>query len=253
MTAKKGTLWKTSWNRGRGTPNPDSVGNMAFFINFFGDFGVARYQSAALSTLGTSLPFWFAAVGSGVGGTFRAGSISAGWDATVDGDVSPFEASFIAKVAPTFGNIHDEMIVPGATFVEAVIVEVSAHGTGYRVRAFFENQQYQVVYSDAAYVPMSGSVPIQLFPAESGAFHGGCGGNSALTGDEMRQWFLDLKSNLEIQPIPGKTTHLFTATSVFPLVPATLPNGAGAQNLDYTVVSDQPVPTNVLVPVRFNW
>lgn len=82
--------------------------------------------------------------------------------------------------------------------------------------------------------------------------HGWVGGNSLLTNSEIKQWFISSRYNLEIAEIPGKTSDRITATSVAPLAPATLPNLAGGQSMDYVVnVLPDPVVRNVLVPVTF--
>lgn len=247
-------IWKTPWNRARGTPDVDPSGNMPFFNTFDdGDGNRWEYRSAAVSTLGAALPFWYGLVGIGIGGNFGAGGFGGGgWNAAVSGNLT--QVTYTAAVNPTFtlADITDSMTVPDISFVEAVIVVVTVLDGGYRVRAYFQNQQYLVFDSVAAYVPGAPTLQFQL-PFQ-GALHGAAGGAFDLTSDEMSQWFLDLKSNLAIQAIPGKTSHLYSASSVFPLVPAVLPNGAGVQTLDLTAVgAPVSVPANTMVPVKFNY
>lgn len=257
MTRRTGTLWKTSWNRRRGTPIPDPV-DMPYFILFDnGDGNIAQYRSPVDSLLGETLPFWFGVVGLGLGGGFRAGGASSsGWAGTVFGSPGSPDSTIggASSVAPGTGESLS-MTVPGTVgYAEAVLVVVEEDGSGFRVRTYFNAQEYIVVYSTDPYTPPAPGVPLILDPGEAGALHGGCGGDGLLTTAEMSEWFAALKRNASMPSIPGKTTHFYSAADVFPSVPNPLPSaGTEAQDLELLVIEGQPAPQNIMLPTRFNW
>lgn len=253
MTSKKGSLWKTSWNRGRGAPPSPIVGNMAFFQNFRSAVvNNAFYTTGVLSTLGAALPFWFGVVGIRPLGDqkFSAPNTLDSIRPTSDTDLVNINGTVNGLISVTFDL---SVAAPGNDNVCAALVQVTKDpsGTTFTVRVRLCDQVEQVVHGDAASVPPA--FPLTMSPnALPGAFHGLCGGPGVLTADEMKTWFKQLKATLVIPGIPGKTTHRYSAGVVFPLVPALLANlGTDAtQNMTLTTVG-APAPANVLIPVRF--
>lgn len=245
MTAKRGTSWKTSWNRKRGTPEVTPV-NMAFFRTFSSTITPeAVYQTTGDSTLGATATFWFASVGVHFNQFARA-SPALG--------VQPTSAlDNVAAVGFVSGTgFLAELPVSGDDFVCATLVTVTAVGAGARF-AVHVDDQVSTFGTVATFTPATLELILDA-ASLPGAFHGFAGGegvNPSLV--EIRQWFKDLKRNLAIQEIPGKTTHLYSAAAVYPLVPGTLTNlGSDAtQDLTLTTLSGTPSPTNVLLPVRF--
>lgn len=254
MTFKKGTLWKTSWNRGRGTPPTSIVGQMAFFSDFqTDDLSIySEYRTAAPPGLGAVSPYWFAAVGTGGFGGFF-GSFPA-YTATVRGNNTTGLVDVDGRVISSAGDYMASLLNQGPDSVSAVLVTVQVVATDVQVQVYFADQIYQFIADAGSFSPPS--VPLLLYPGGStGRIHGACGGDVMPTADEVAQWFADLKANLEITAIPGKTTHLYSAASVFPAVPVTLPNdqNPGTDDMTYTVTSGVPTPANTLINVRFPW
>jgi hypothetical protein len=253
MTAKKGGLWKTAWNRGRGTGIPDPLGPMAFFQDFASPGNTARYSTLGPSTLATSLPFWYAAVGMRYGPT--------------QGPVSANPAFFqikpgsVTDLVSAIGNLSGAdtyvlpLAVPGDDFISASLVVVEASGLLFRFRVHLDDQVSQRFDSTGPFVPAT--FPISISPGPlPGAFHGFAGGSVVPTIAEIKQWFTTLKTSLKIPEIPGKTTHRYSVASIPPAtVPPILPNigSAGfAQDMTLSVVG-APTPANVLIPTRFAW
>lgn len=258
MTFKKGTLWKTSWNRGRGTPPTSIVGQMAFFSDFQNvDLtNNARYFTAAPPSLGSAPPFWYAVVG--MGGTVAGGggsfSTLPAYDGTVSGDGSTGLLEAEGQVMSASGDYLLSLANQGSDTVSAVLVIAQLVASAIQVRVFFADQMYQYIADAGPFSPPS--LALSLHPSGPlGRIHGACGGDVVPTDDEVAQWFADLKANLEITAIPGKTTHLYSAASVFPAVPVTLPNdqNQGTDDMTYTILSGAPTPANTLINVRFPW
>lgn len=252
MTAKKGSLWKTSWNRARGSA-PQGTVDMAFFRNFRLDaLNSAFYETAVPATIGAALPFWFGIVGvrsvAGDQHVTAAPSIEHVIPSSETDSVAV--SGFIGGAPSAFINLG--LAVLGDDYVCAALVRVTQDptGTGFTVRTRLLDQVEAIVQGDNYLTP---TFPLSLAPSVlPGALHGFCGGPGLLTNAEVRQWFKDLKANLAIQPIPGKTTHLYSAAAVYPTVPSPMANlGTDAtQDVSLTTVG-APTPENVLIPVRF--
>jgi hypothetical protein len=244
MTSKKGSLWKTSWNRGRGTPIPDTIGDMAFFQDFNFGVNLASYATGVNSSLGLSLPFWFAAVG------IRAGGQQVQFSGA--NRINPLSDADLVKVSATVGTTVDvELAVAGDDFVSASIVVAEATTLGYSIKVYFEDQVLQIQQEVLPYFP--GAALLRFLPSSlPGALHGFAGGPGVPTPAERHAWFQQLRALLTIQPIPGKTTHLYSAGAVYPTVPALLTNLGTDATQDLTLVTfGAPTPANVLIPVRF--
>lgn len=256
MTAKRGSLWKTSWNRSRGHGDPPQF-NMNFLVGFNDAMGnEGAYQSALAAALGAAVPFWFGAVGVS-GGSLPAAarfrSLGA-WSA------APFDTTSDSQYDALVGAAAlADSLAGGPLFVSAVLFRVTAFAPTFRVEALFNRQQWQNTVGGLPYV--APAQPLEItFPSPLSAFHGGCGGAGTPTDAEMLKWFDDLKSSLSIQPIPARpglsTDHLYRADPVGP-APDPLPDlGAGpAQNLPIVIVSGAgaPAPTVAAGPVMFSW
>jgi hypothetical protein len=255
MTAKKGSLWKTSWNRGRGTPAPPKLGNMSFFTDFAEDgvLGSAAYIGSAPSTLADGLPFWFAVVGIDTD-TTKSCTASPGF--------GPVRATSSETALASSALIGGELVLVGADapvaapspYVCPVLYLVRPVGSGFSIRTIVSKgliSEYTV--STDVFTPAT--FPVSIAPS-IGGIHGLAGGPFALTPDEITAWFDTLKSTLKIPEIPGKTTNLYSAESVAGTVPAVLPNlgsAGAAQDLDYTVLSGAPPSTNQLLSAYFTY
>ncbi len=253
MTFKKGTLWKTSWNRGRGGPPSSVAGQMAFFTGFASEDNAdnSAYFTAGLPTLGSSSPYWFAVVGTGA----ATGSSFFGSLPRYSAEVSSFTTGVCkaeGQILSAAGDYLASLLNQGDGSVSAVLVTVQGT-TDVQVQVCFADQVFQYIADAGTFA--APNVQLSMYPFSGGGLHGACGGNVLPTDAEISQWFADLKSNLAIGGVPGKTTHLYSAASVFPAVPATLLNSQnpGTDNLDYTVLSGAPTPANVLLNVRFPW
>jgi hypothetical protein len=246
MTSKKGSLWKTSWNRGRGTPPAPIVGNMAFFQDFNAGANLSHYATVVNTTLGLALPYWFAAVGINRGSQF---ALESGFNITVSSDTDRIDAQASVPGALAAASLG----VSGDSYVSAAIAIVTDAGGGVpRLRVRFEDQQVVTSVGPVPYGPPPSL--LQLFPLGlPGGLHGLCGGPGTPTDFEIKTWFKQLKNLLTIPPIPGKTTHLYSAGAVFPAVPAVLTNlGTDAtQNMNLVITLGAPTPANNLIPVRF--
>jgi len=258
MTKKVGTQWKTSWKRDRKRGPLPPGGNMVFFGNFVSGVGTGLYRSAAMSALGQTLPFWFGAVGVQSANLSPQGFFgpSTGFRATVSGTLVPPVVSGTAFASPLVLNATKAASgssFGGANFVvSAFIATVQTTSTGaLLLTMYFCNSSTPSISTAAAYVP-PGVSPLDL-DASAGFLHGGVGGPGTPTAAQIAAWFQDLKRNVLIGPIPGMTTHLYSATSVFPAVPPVLPNGAGPQVLNFTVLAGAPAPTNTKIAVSFPW
>lgn len=249
MTSKKGSLWKSSWNRGRGTPIPNPIGKMAFFENFQSGANNATYTTSVNSTLGLALPYWFAVVG--IGSAVHSVLVNNGFTISPASDVGVVSVDTV--VAP--GAVADaELVVAGDLYVSAAVAVVDDAGGGIpRVRVYFEDQVISTGVGLGAFAPPAN--PILFLPGQlPGGLHGFGGGPGIPTGVEIHTWFKQLKALLAIQPIPGKTTHLYSADAAYPAIPATLTNlgtaGAG-QDMTLTTLSGTPAPQNNKLTIRF--
>lgn len=253
MTAKKGMLWKTPWNRGRGTPIPNPLNKMWFFSAFEQDLSnIVRYETAAdLTILGASLPFWYAVVGINPGNQYvdSANILQ-----------TPYARSDSSRVYANGGSggvgYTIELPVPSTLFLGALFVIVKEVGTDFGVRSILNDQAADWVTAASPFPPGPPS-PLVLYPGvAAGGLHGFAGGAGEPTLDQVHQWFADLKDTGVIPAIAGMTSHRYTAANTPGTVPAVLTNlgseGAG-QNMDLTVVSGAPVPVNQQLSVRYNW
>jgi len=245
MTAKKGSLWKTSWNRGRGSAPPNILGQMAFFQNFTSGSDIAQYRTSVNSTLGLTLPFWFASVGINPSAQ-QAASPAFQTSPSSDLDI----VSISADALLTGSGLSLDVV--GDQFVSAGLSVVTALDSTFVVRTHFLDQMMGSATGTGPYSPNAGLLHLTsaLLP---GGFHGFCGGPGAPTLAKIHAWFKALKSNLAIQPIAGMTSHLYSAKQAYPTVPATLLNlGTDAtQNMSLVTVSGTPAPQNNLLDVRF--
>jgi hypothetical protein len=249
MTSKKGSLWKSSWNRGRGTPIPDFVGQMAFFENFQSGANNAVYTTSVNSTLGLALPYWFAAVG--IGSAPHTVLVNNGFTISPASDVNAVYVD--VTVAPGATGTAG-LAVAGDQYVSAVVVVVDDAGGGVpRARIYFEDQVVVTAVGAGAY--SSPASPLLFSPyLLPGGLHGFGGGPGIPTGVEIHTWFKQLRTLLLIPPIPGKTTHLYSAGVAYPAVPATLTNlgtAGAAQDMTLSTLFGAPTPQNNLVYVRF--
>ena len=256
MTTRRGMLWKTPWKRDRNKAPLPPGGEMAFFQNFDSGANSSAYKSVGNTMLGQSLPFWFGAVSAqqntltnffgavpGAGFGFSAGLLG-GTAGLVSGN---------AEAAPSLVSNGQLAVRPaaGTIAVVAILAIVEQAGAGYRLTTYFCRLGQPIKQTVTPYAP-PGATQLVL-SASTGLIHGAAGGAGVPTAAQVQSWFQQLKLNREVGEIPGLTSHLYSATSVYPLVPAVLPNGAGGQNMDYTVIAGAPTPTNVLLAVSFPW
>lgn len=253
MTRNSGTVWKTSWNRKRGTPEVDEV-DMAFFREFTTGSGDnvnrCQYETDETSKLGSSATFWFAMVGyrsNQVANAIPAFSVAA---FTGIAGLGPASVDASGEVSGTSFDVS--LDVNADNFVSACVVVVTPADAGARFTVYLDDQVYG--YGTVETFESADSNLIMNAQSLPGALHGLCGGQGFTpTNAEVKQWFWDLKTNLSIQDIPGKTTHRYSAAEVYPLVPAVLPNlgTEPGQDMGLVSLSGTPAPTNVILPVRF--
>jgi hypothetical protein len=223
---------------------------MAYFQDFLSPPDVATYSTVVPSTLGISLPFWFAVVGIRQGSPIANVSASPSFGAIA----ASTAGQVIADVVVGTANGIPSLAVIGDDFVSAVIVVARSSGLTYIINVRLDDQTSVFDPAVGLFPPVTG--PLILNPRTlPGAIHGFAGGSSEPTNAEIKAWFTTLKVTLKIPPIPGKTTHLYSADSVFPAVPGFLPNlGSAGPAQDMTlVVVGAPTPANVLIPTRFPW
>lgn len=255
MTAKKGSLWKTSWKRSGVSPPAPILGDMLFFQDFALGADIARYSTSPNpSSLGLTLPYWFAQVGLRSG--HASNNIPGYTNFSANSDTDEVNAGALIG----FGPAGLTLSVPGDDNLSAAIVVVRPYvtpgppATFYQVLVVLDDQVSQTFTRLVPYTPPTD--PLSIQPGQlPGAIHGLAGGPYDLTPDEIHQWFTDLKANLAIQPIPGKTSHLYSAASVVG-VPAVLPNGGSAgaaQDMNLSVTGAPPAPQNSPIPVRVPW
>lgn len=261
MTAKRGTLWKTSWRR-TGPALGSGRGPLWFFNNFIDANGTNFFEQAApVPSIGSGAPpFWVGAImgstcgtvaeeaftrrGAGVWnsrlawtpsspeGTLQAQGIAAGL--TESTDVPPYNSplsSFqlravvtLFAVEPVTGGLQTTLWVDGTV----------------RATEFTANP----------YVPGSFLLNIEPF---TGLLNGVVGGNSLVTDAEVRAWFAATKAALAVQGIPGKTVDRYDAGFTPGLVPPSLLNLAGGQNAALTTAGTPPVPANTLFQATFGY
>ena len=256
MTSKKGSLWKTSWNRGRGTPAPPKSGDMSFFLNFAEKdvVGSAVYLGSVPATLAAGLPCWFGIVGIGPEPN-KGFSAGPGFDNALPySTINSLLSTAGVGGLPLLGAGEAAPATAPFSYVCPALYIVRPVDAGFSVRMILSKglaTSYDV--SEDAFTPAS--FPVRFAP-NTGGLHGLAGGPFDLTQAEIDYWFDELKSTLIIPPIPGKTSNLYSADSVVGTVPAVLPNlgsAGAAQNLDYTVISGAPSPTNELLPAYFTY
>ena len=263
MTAKRGTLWKTSWRRQKPvvTPNPLP---MWFFTNFggFSPNPFARYAfpnpSPATGEFGP--PFWVGMVtayqpASLVGNTIAAfagsGGLPGRWLLQTN-MVNPNDAA--VSVVSVGGNVLMNASAPtlNATYRAVVMLATFVTSGGVTTGRLWVDGNPVVV--DTSPTPLPIAAIIEMFARTTGYIHGWAGGNVAPTNAEIQSWFFNTKNNQEIAEIPGKTLDRFSATSVQPAVPNPLPTLGTGQNMDYQVViPPDPVAQNVFIPVSFGY
>lgn len=253
MTSKKGTLWKTSWNRARGTPEPAPVAKMRFFTDFekIPTYNCIYETPGNLTLLGATLPFWVAMVGIGNGGQ-RMESVEV---------INNFNVSSAIPTISGAGNFDSggftaSLTAVGSSYVAAAvcIIKDVVPGVSFSVRGILDNQVSSYDVRAAPFSPPAN--PLSLIPGTaSGGLHGFAGGPFEPTLAEVNQWFLDLKATGQIQDIPGKTSHRYSAASVVG-VPVLLPNlgsAGAAQDMDLITLLGNPNPQNVETLVRFSY
>lgn len=274
MTAKRGTLWKTSWRRQK-TPVGQAPVEAWFFSNFGPPVGApqARYRfPLAVPATGDGVaPFWvgimFAAnlttvsVEAVRAFVSRAGagtgySLLGQWPVTGP-DPRPLRVigQTMSEPVPLFTDVPQ---VGAETRAVVALMVVEPFDTGRRETLYVDgfpvsSQTDPIAYAAAVGTLLTMAAETSLAGINIG-INGWAGGNFLPTSQEIEDWFGSTRANLAVAEIPGKTSDRFTATSVAPAVPAVLPNLAGGQSMDYVVtLPPDPVVVNTLIPVTFNY
>ena len=246
MTAKRGSLWKTSWRKqkpalGAGTEL------MWFFCRFSGNEGTAHYEQADAtpSTGAGALPFWFGSIQAtsgppGFALTSEFGRDSA-WKAKLTWDNDLLRPS--AEVEPDIGVAVEVPVynAPLSRFqVRAVVqlVTVEPVDTGFRYVFWVDGSPVAERTSTDPY--MSGVGQFMILP-QDGFVNSVVGGNALPTDEEIRAWFTATRQALSAQPIAGKTQDRYDAGTVPGTVPATLTNLAGGQDADLIITGASPI------------
>lgn len=264
MSWKKGTQWKSSWNRARQIA-PGSQFEQMWFMNLADGYQAAN--PAPFPFQGTT--FWMGLVtkqfgtvegitvfseisqqllGSGIYyrhySTYTPTTLFPYYTeaAALDSGGSP-ENNY-----PASKYLNSGVTLGGSVLVSLITVQPESLGS--RVRVWMDGG---LRYSEVVLAVVPAANKPRLFHTTTASgnhpFHGFAGGTVIPTDDEIYTWFQAVRSNLEIQEIPGKTTDLISATSVAPLAPALLPNGSTGQ--DFATVGG--APTNSLDTVIFNY
>jgi hypothetical protein len=271
MTAKRGTLWKTSWRRQK-TPVPQAPVPMWFFNNFQIDLtGRVWYQQ----------PLGAPGIGDTTGGSFWAGMIAASitgpsFGASIQRADSPpnfqdwrLRVTSLAPIDPlefgaegqSGGVVQASQSDPVSSLgvispvlraiVTMLVVEDLGNGT-----------RRQTLWVDGA-VRVSGifASPYLANAARRGAALPGdgflnswAGGNVLPTTDEIQEWFSASRYALpapSAQAIPGKTLDRFDAGAVPGTVPSPLVNLSVGQNMLGVSEGVSPAFANTLFDASF--
>lgn len=236
MTAKRGSLWKTSWRKqkpalGAGTQL------MWFFSSTSGDF--YSQPDPSPSTGDTVPPFWFGSVQATSAPAlplFSEVTRASAWKSELQWDGISVQA--YAEVEPSLNALTTVVPTYNAPLsdfqVRAVVqlVTVEPVNAGFRYVLWVDGSKVAERVETLAYTPAATS--IQIFP-QAGFVNSMAGGNALPTDAEVRAWFTATRQALAAQPIAGKTQDRFDAGSVPGLTPATLTNLAGGQDADLVV------------------
>lgn len=265
MTAARGMLWKTAWSRRHGGLVNQPAKGMWFFNLQELDVDYWSYNSlvAAPSFAANPSPVWigmvcYASGPSGVGlveagnGVFQGLAFGGSNFVDTDGkDDVGFNFDAAAAIVNVDANGAGIFNFNWQT-VDVVLATVVPELGGSRIEVWLDNQRVASVFTANPYVPQNTITRLRGLSTQP-TLNGVVGGTGVLTTAQIRQWFMDVRDAADIQPIPGMTTDLWSASSVQPLVPLVLPNLAGGQALNLTANGAPVAPTNTLVPVSFNY
>lgn len=271
MTAKRGTLWKTSWRRQKpgiaAAPVP-----MWFFKNNGGAPGSNFVFTQPLTAPGIgdgTPPFWVGMIcGSEVfttpalptpegSGAFRTSAWTAEAQHFTPSSGTPNELRALASggVSP---NLEEELpllsspLSPISLRAVALMLVVEKIGATDLLESLWIDgalrQQRQTVNT---YAPGVGTL---TFDPGRSYINSMAGGNALPTTQEIRDWFQQTRYATPFpsaQPIPGKTLDRYDAGATPGVVPNPLVNLAGGQNAPLVVSGFPPNPANLLVNATF--
>jgi len=272
MTAKRGTLWKTSWRRQK-TPVPQTPVPMWFFNNFQIDLtGRVWYQQPSGSP----------GIGDATGGSFWAGMIAAfqfapgafgaligradsppnsrDWQVR-DASAAPADPLQLTTEGSSAGAVAATQIEPVSSLgvispvlraiVTMLVVEDLGNGTrrqtlwvdgAVRVSGIFASTYVSTAVRRGAALPGDGYL------------NSWAGGNVLPTTDEIQNWFSASRYALpapSAQAIPGKTLDRFDAGAVPGTVPSPLVNLSVGQNMLGVSEGVSPAFANTLFDASF--
>jgi hypothetical protein len=278
MTARRGTLWKTSWRQ-----QTSSLGTaeqqMWWFANF-GEFtqgGEFYYQQPLVTpAIGdVAPPFWVGAIfGTTAPAIFLdtiiqralgvpqpstpSWDIGIVWDpnslpnlianAHADNLVAPLAVSLSTPLDPLGANPAPPALIRAVVMM--LVVEPDAGG-GFRETLWVDGNARQTSISVSAYDPSAG--PTWLQP-KLGFLNSMAGGNALPTTQEIKDWFSASRYASPFpaaQQIPGKTMDQYDAGNTPGVVPNPLVNLAGGQNAALISLDAPPVPVNLFVQTTF--
>jgi hypothetical protein len=269
MTAKRGTLWKTSWRRQKSAV-PQAPTAMWFFNNFQVDLtGRVWYQQ----------PLDTPAIGDTDGGSFWVGMIGAigpNFGANIDRADSPPNNQSWQVSDQSFAPIDPaQMITAGfsAGAVSGVQIELVSSlgvispalraivtlmvvedlGNGTRRQTLWVDGSIRKQETFASPYVASAARFSTAMPGD-GYLNSWAGGNAVPTTQEIKDWFQQSRYATPFpsaQPIPGKTLDRFDAGAVPGSVPSPLVNLSIGQNMATASEGTSPAFANTLFNASF--
>lgn len=273
MTAKRGTLWKTSWRRQK-TPVPQAPVSMWFFNNFQVDLtGRVWYQQ----------PLDTPTIGDTTGGSFWAGMIASfqfapgNFGVNIQRAPSPPNIQNWQLINQSLAPIDPTQLVvggfsTGTGFPASQIEPVSSLGvipptlraivSMLVVEDLGNNTRRQTLWIDGAVRSVGIFAGSYLATAArrgtampgDGYLNSWAGGNVLPTTDEILAWFSASRyasSTPSAQAIPGKTLDRFDAGAVPGTVPSPLVNLSVGQNMLSASEGVTPAFANTLFDASF--
>jgi len=269
MTAKRGTLWKTSWRRQKPEIGAGQRVPMWFFSGFTVlSSGLLYEQPLAAPSIGDAAPpFWVGTIqGSYLLPVTGASSLvgRSTWVQDLKWLPAPI-SNPIVDLLKAFASIQGVQMDPvvnqlnpplSPVQVRAVVqmLVVEPYLTGFRATLWVDGTVRETIVKKTPYGPAL--LKLRIEPSR-GLFNSLAGGNALPTTQEIQDWFSATRyaNPPAAQAIPGKTSDRYDAGITPGVVPNPLINQAGGQAAPLVSfgLPPPPVPANILLDATFGY
>jgi len=263
MTAKRGTLWKTSWRRQKPAIGAGQRVPMWFFSGFtVGQNGQAFQQPLTSPSIGdVAPPFWVGTIQGNdlLSATATSSIVGRGtawfefleWKPT--SNLLQVNTGATTSMNPAVSQLNPPLSpIQVRAVVQMLVVE--PYLAGFRATLWIDGAVRASTVSAVAYVP--GASLLGIEPSK-GLFNSLAGGNALPTTQEIQDWFSATRYAPQpaAQAIPGKTSDRYDAGITPGVVPDPLINQAGGQAAPLVPfgLPPPPLPANILLDATFGY